>query len=96
VALYGPEAWTIGKANRTKLEAFETSCWRRMLQIKWMEEIINEEVYRRIDEERTKWNTIEKRRTRSIGHTLRHNGLVKNMIGRGRIEGEFPKRKAKG
>jgi hypothetical protein len=47
----------------------------------------NEEVYRRMEEERTLWKNIEKRRTRWIGHTLRHNGLVKNVI-EGEIEGK--------
>jgi hypothetical protein len=47
VALYGSEAWTIGKVDQKRLEAFETWCWRRLLKIKWTDEIRNEEVYRR-------------------------------------------------
>jgi hypothetical protein len=46
----------------------------------------NEEVYRRIDEDRSLWNTVEERRTRWNGHTLRHNGFVKNIT-EGKIEG---------
>jgi hypothetical protein len=49
-----------------------------------------EEVYRSVDKERTLWNNIEKRRTRWTGHTLRHNGFVKNII-EGRIEGKVPR-----
>jgi hypothetical protein len=55
--------------------------------MKWTDKIRNEEVYRIIDEERTIWNNIEKRRTRWIGHTLRRNGFVKNII-EGEIEGK--------
>jgi hypothetical protein len=51
-----------------------------MLKIKWTDKIRNEEVYRRIDEERALWNNIEKRRPRTIGHTLRDNGFVNNII----------------
>jgi hypothetical protein len=58
--------------------------------MKWTDKIRNEKVYRRIDEERTLWNNIEKRRTRWIGHTLRHNRLVKNII-EGKIEGKVPR-----
>jgi hypothetical protein len=58
-----------------------------LLKIKWTDKIRNEEVYRRIDEERTLWNNIEKSRTRWIVHTLRHNGLVKNII-EGKLEGK--------
>jgi hypothetical protein len=60
-----------------------------VLKIKWTDKIRNEEVYRRIDEERTLLNNIEKRRTRWIGHTLRHNGFVKTII-EGKIEGKVP------
>jgi hypothetical protein len=46
VALYGSEAWTIGKLGQKRLEAFETWSWRRLLKIKWMDKIRNEEVCR--------------------------------------------------
>jgi hypothetical protein len=58
LSLYGSEAWTVGKVDQKGLEAFETWCWRRMLKIKWTDKIRNEEVYRRIDEERTLRNMI--------------------------------------
>jgi hypothetical protein len=32
-ALYGSEAWTIGKIDQKRLEVFKTWCWRRMLKI---------------------------------------------------------------
>jgi hypothetical protein len=79
--------WTIGKVEQKGLEAVETWYWRRMLKIKWMGKIRNKEVQRLVDEERTVWSTKEKRRTRLIGHTLRHNGFVKNII-EGKIEGK--------
>jgi hypothetical protein len=41
-------------------------------------------------EQRTLWNTIEERRTRWIGNTLRQNGFVKNPI-EGEIEGNVPR-----
>jgi hypothetical protein len=85
MALYGSEARTIGKIDQKIPEAFETWCWRRMFKIKWTDKIRNELVYRRIDQEQTLWNNIQKRRTRWIGHTLRHNGFVKNII-EGKIE----------
>jgi hypothetical protein len=74
VAFYGSEAWTIVKVDQKRLETFETWCWRRMLKIKLSDKIRDEEVYRRIDEKRTLWNTIEKRRTNWIGHFVRYNG----------------------
>jgi hypothetical protein len=62
VALCGSEAWTIGKVEQQRLEAFETWCWRRLINIKWTDKLRNEELCRRIDEERTLRNTIEKKK----------------------------------
>jgi hypothetical protein len=56
--LYRSDPWTIGKVDQKRREAFETWCWRRILKIKWTDKIRNEEVYGRIYEERTLWNTI--------------------------------------
>jgi hypothetical protein len=76
VALHRSEAWTIGKTNQKRIEAFETWCCRRVLKIKWMEKVRNEEVYRRIGEERTLWSTIRQRRTKWIAQVVRHNNYV--------------------
>jgi hypothetical protein len=37
VALYGSEAWTIGKMDQIRIEAVETWCWMRVLKVKWRE-----------------------------------------------------------
>ena len=51
--MYGCETWTIGEAERKRLEAFGMLCYRRMIYIKWMDRITNEEVLGRIEERRT-------------------------------------------
>ncbi|KAF7251528.1 Craniofacial development protein 2 [Varanus komodoensis] len=35
VAMYGCESWTIRKAERQRIEAFELWCWRRLLRVPW-------------------------------------------------------------
>ncbi|KAB0364399.1 hypothetical protein FD754_008555 [Muntiacus muntjak] len=35
VVMYGCESWTIKKAERQKLDAFELWCWRRLLRVPW-------------------------------------------------------------
>ncbi|CAI6362900.1 unnamed protein product [Macrosiphum euphorbiae] len=62
IALYGTETWTILKAERKKIEAFETWCWRRALKISWTEKVKNEEVYLRMNEQKAIWTTIKGRR----------------------------------
>ena len=35
VVMYGCESWTIKKAQRRRIHAFELSCWRRLLRVSW-------------------------------------------------------------
>ena len=35
VVMYGFESWTVKKAERQKIDAFELSCWRRLLRVPW-------------------------------------------------------------
>ena len=35
VVMYGCESWTIKKAERRKVDAFELWCWRRLLRVSW-------------------------------------------------------------
>ena len=36
VVMYGCESWTIKKAERKRIDAFELWCWRRLLRVPWM------------------------------------------------------------
>ena len=55
--------------RRERLEAFEMWCYRRMMNIKWMDRITNEEVLERIGERRTLWKSEEKKRPDGGAHT---------------------------
>ena len=35
VVMYGCESWTVKKAERRRLDAFELWCWRRLLRVPW-------------------------------------------------------------
>ena len=35
VVMYGCESWTIRKAERRRIDAFELWCWRRLLRVPW-------------------------------------------------------------
>lgn len=86
VLLYGSETWCIYEHDKNKLEAFEMWCYRRILKISWRDHTTNEEVLRRIKEKRSLIATISIRRAKWIGHILRHDGLLKNII-EGMVEG---------
>ena len=35
VVVYGCESWTVQKAERRRIDAFELWCWRRLLRVPW-------------------------------------------------------------
>ena len=35
VVMYGCESWTVKKAGRQRIDAFELWCWRRLLRVPW-------------------------------------------------------------
>ena len=35
VVMYGCESWTVKKAERQRMDAFELWCWRRLLRVPW-------------------------------------------------------------
>ena len=35
VVMYGGESWTVKKAERRRIDAFELWCWRRLLRVPW-------------------------------------------------------------
>ena len=51
VVMYGCENWTVKKAERHRIDAFELWCWRRLLRVPWTARISNQSVLKKIDPE---------------------------------------------
>jgi len=88
IALYGAETWTLRATDQKLLESFEMWCWRRMEKISWTDHVRNEEVLLRVNEQRNILLEIRKRKANWIGHILRRNCLLKQVI-EGKIEGQI-------
>ena len=80
VALYGCETWTLRKVEVDKLEASEMWLWRQMEGISWRDKIGNEEVLKRVDENKCLMKTVYKRRKNWIGHVIRGDGLLRDVL----------------
>ena len=63
--------------------------WRKVLNITWSDKVCNEEVPRRVGEERAIISVINRRQRSWLGHTLRHGDHVPLVI-EGRIPGKRP------
>ena len=70
------------------LESSEMWCWRRVKKISSTDHVRNEEVLLRVNEERNILHEIRKRKANWIGHILRRNCLLKQVI-EGKIKGEM-------
>ena len=70
------------------LESFEMWCWKSMEKISWTDHVRNEEVLLRVNEQRNILREIRKRKANWIGHILRRNCLLKQII-EGKIKGEM-------
>ena len=48
LVMYGCESWTIKKAERQRIDAFELWCWRRLLRVPWTARRSNQSILKEI------------------------------------------------
>ena len=48
VVMYGCESWTVKKAERKRIDAFELWCWRRLLRVPWTARRSNQSILKEI------------------------------------------------
>ena len=48
VVMYGCESWTVKKAERRRIDAFELWCWRRLLRVPWTAKRSNQSILKGI------------------------------------------------
>ena len=51
VVMYGCKSWTIKKAERQRIDAFELWCWRRLLRVTWTARRFNQSILKEISPE---------------------------------------------
>ena len=49
VVVYGCESWTVKKAERRRIDAFELWCWRRLLRVPWTARRSNQSILKEIN-----------------------------------------------
>ena len=48
VVMYGYESWTVKKAERRRINAYELWCWRRLLRVPWTARRTNQSILKEI------------------------------------------------
>ena len=51
VVMYGCESWTVKKAERRRIDAFELWCWRRLLRVPWTASRSSQSILKKISPE---------------------------------------------
>ena len=51
VVMYGCKSWTVKKAERRRIDAFELWCWRRLLRVPWTARRSNQSILKELSPE---------------------------------------------
>ena len=70
VVVYGWENWTVKKAERQKIDAFELWCWRRLLRVPWTARRSNQYILKEISPECSLEGLMLKLKLQYFGHLL--------------------------
>ena len=83
VVMYGSESWTVKKAERWRIDAFELWCWRRLLRVPWTARRSNQSILKEISPGCSLEGLMLKLKLQYFGHLMgRVDSLEKTDIGR--------------
>ena len=90
VVMYGYESWTVKKAKRRRIDAFELWCWRRLSRVPWTARRSNQSILKEISPGCSLEGLMLKLKLQYFGHLMRRvDSLEKTLMlggigGRGR------------
>ena len=85
--MYGCESWTIKKAERQRIDAFELWCWRRLLRVPWTARRSNQSILKEISPEYSLEGLMLKLKVQYFGHLMRRADPFEKTLMLGKIEG---------
>ena len=86
VVMYGCESWTIEKAERQRIDAFELWCWRRLLKVPWTARRSNQSILKEISPECALEGLMLK--LQYFGYMMRRVDSFEKTLMMGKIEGK--------
>ena len=75
VVMYGCDSWTVKKADRRKIDAFELWCWRRLLRVPWTARRSNQSILKEISPGISLEGMMRKLKLQYFGHLMRRVSL---------------------
>ena len=87
VVMYGCESWTVKKAERRRIDAFELWCWRILLRVPWTARTSNQSILKEISPGCSLEGLMLKLKLQYFGHLMRRADSFEKTLGLGKIEG---------
>ena len=87
VVMYGCESWTIEKAERWRIDAFELWCWRRLLRVPWTTMRSNQSILKEISPEYSLEGLMLKLKLQYFGHQMQRTDSLEKTLMLEKIEG---------
>ena len=84
--MYGCESWTIKKAERQRIDAFELWCWKRLLRVPWTARRSNQSILKKISPECSLEGLMLKLKLQYFGHPMRRADSFEKTRMLGKIE----------
>ena len=87
VVMYGCESWTIKKAERRRIDAFELWCWKRLLRVPWTARRSNQSILKEISLGCSLEGMMLKLKLQYFGHLMGKADSLEKTWMLGKIEG---------
>ena len=87
VVMYGCENWTVKKAGRRRIDAFELWCWRRLLRVPWTARRANQSILKEISPGCSLEGLMLKLKLQYFGHLMQKADSLEKTLMLGKIEG---------
>ena len=87
VVMYGCVSWTIKKAERRKIDAFELWCWRRLLRVPWTIRRSNQSILKEVSPGCSLEGLMLKLKLQYFGHLMQRTDSFEKTLLLVKIEG---------
>ena len=87
VVMYGCESWTIKNPEHWRIDAFELSCWQRLLRVPWTARRSNQSILKEISSGCSLKGLMLKLKLQYFGHLMWRADLLEKTLMLGKIEG---------
>ena len=89
VVRYGCESWTVKKAERRRIDAFELWCWKRLLRVHWTAKRSNLSILKEISPEYSLEGLVLKLKLQYFGYLMWRTDSLEKTLMMGKIEGRI-------